>query len=226
MTQIPTLTQLLKQAIENRLLDVHTALIAKVESYDPAKQQVSVSPVLKRAIKTLDGEIIQEQLPVLSEVPVLFPRAGGFFISFPIQPGDFVQLVFNESSIDEWVADSASDEVYNERFSLQGAVAIPGVSPESKPLSGAHKTNFVAGKDNGVQLHIDGEKIRLGSAEASEALAIASKVKAELEKIKAAFNGHSHAFVPATPTTPAEILPSLSVITPISEMATSKVVAE
>lgn len=181
--------------------------------------------MLKRTIKTLDDETVQEQLPILSEAPVLFPRAGGFFISFPISTWRFVQLIFNESSIDEWVADSASDEVYNERFSLQGAVAIPGVSPESKPLSGAHKTNFVAGKDNGVQLQIHGEKIRLGSAEASEALAIASKVKAELEKIKAAFNGHSHAFV-ANPPIPAKILPSLSVITPIPEMATtSKVVA-
>lgn len=216
MTQIPTLTQLLKQAIENRLLDVHTALIAKVESYDPAKQQVSVSPVLKRAIKTLDGEIIQEQLPVLSEVPVLFPRAGGFFISFPIQPGDFVQLVFNESSIDEWVADLASDEVYSERFSLQGAVAIPGVFPESKPLSGAHKTNFVAGKDGGVQLHIDGEKIRLGSADASEALAIANRVEAELNKIINIFNLHTHKIGD----------PPIPLLKSSSSVATSKVVAE
>jgi hypothetical protein len=85
---IQTLAQLLKQAINNRLLDVHTALIAKVESYDAEKQQVSISPVLRRKIKSFDSDWVKEQLPVLSEVPVLFPRAGGFFISFPIQPGD------------------------------------------------------------------------------------------------------------------------------------------
>lgn len=217
MTQIPTLTQLLKQAIENRLLDVHTALIAKVESYDAAKQQVSVSPVLKRTIKTLDDETVQEQLPILSEVPVLFPRAGGYFISFPIQPGDFVQLVFNESNIDEWNANSSPNDIYSERFGLQGAVAIPGVSPESKPLSGAHKMNFVAGKDNGVQLHIDGEKIRLGSADASEALAIASRVEAEVNKIITAFNTHVHAGNGVATT------PSMS---PVANIATQKVVAE
>jgi len=156
-------------------------------------------------------------LPVLSEVPVLFPRAGGFFISFPIQPGDFVQLVFNESSLDEWNTDTGSNDVYSERFSLQGAVAIPGIYPESKPLSGAHKTNFVAGKDNGVQLHIDGEKIRLGSADASEALAIASRVEAGLNKIISVFNTHVHASMgDATKT----------LIGPISDIATQKVVAE
>ena len=95
MTPTPSLAQLLKHAIEGRLLDVHTAIIAKVESYDAAKQLVNVAPVLKRSIENMRGEWIAEQLPVLCDVPVLFPRAGGFFISFPIQPGDFVQLIFN-----------------------------------------------------------------------------------------------------------------------------------
>src|SRR5271170_5596900 len=142
MTQTPTLAQLLMQAMDNRLLDVHTALIAKVESYDAEKQQVDVSPVLHRRVKTLEGEWISEELPVLCDVPVLFPRAGGFFISFPIQPGDFVQLIFNEVSIDEWVIEEAPTVSHHQRFVLQGAVAVPGVSPQSKALVGAHKTNF------------------------------------------------------------------------------------
>ena len=94
MTQTPTLAQLIKQAIDSRLVDVHTAIIARVESYAPEKQQVDVSPVLKRQ---------SEDLPMLCDVPVLFPRAGGFFISLPIQPGDFVQILFNESAIDDFL---------------------------------------------------------------------------------------------------------------------------
>ena len=129
MTKIPTLSQVLNQAINNRLLDLHTALIARVESYDAAKQQVSVSPVLKRILPNLDDELVSEQLPVLSDVPVLFPRAGGFFISFPIQPGDFVQLVFNEVSIDDWMAGASSTIVSGERFNLQGAVSFQACIP-------------------------------------------------------------------------------------------------
>ncbi|MGH7249508.1 MAG: Gp138 family membrane-puncturing spike protein, partial [Minisyncoccia bacterium] len=158
MTKTPTLAQLLKQAMNNRLLDMHTALIAKVESYHIAMQQVNVSPVLKRPLPTLDDESAEEQLPMICDVPVLFPRANGFFISFPIKPGDLVQVIFNE------------------KIGLQGAVAIPGVYADS-PLSDAHEKNLVLGKDKGVQIHIDGDKIKLGSDKASEALAIASKVK-------------------------------------------------
>jgi hypothetical protein len=189
MTQTPTLAQLLKQAIDNRLLEVHTAMIAVVESYDVATQQVNVSPVLKRRVRTLEDEWIDEQLPVLCDVPVLFPRAGGFFISFPIQTGDFVQLIFNETCIEEWLENSPPTIDHNQQFSLQGAVAIPGVYPLAKALTEAHESNLVLGKEQGVQIHIDGEKIRLGSAEANEALAIASKVEMELNILRKAIQG-------------------------------------
>jgi hypothetical protein len=193
MTQIPTFAQLIKQAIDSRLLDVHTALIAKVESYDVKTQQVNVSPVLKRSVVTMDGDWVSEDLPVLCDVPVLFPRAGGFFISFPIQPGDFVQLIFNEVEIEDWHDDSSPTIAHSQRFTMQGAVAIPGIFPQAKSLLDAHKTNFVMGKEQGLQIHIDDQKIRLGSAEASEALAIASKVREELDRIKSAYHGHTHA---------------------------------
>lgn len=204
MTQTPTLAQLLKHAVENRLLDVHTALIAKVERYDVETQQVDVSPVLKRSSESMAGEWVSEQLPMLCDVPVLFPRAGGFFISFPIQPGDFVQLIFNETDIETWFEDREPTISHNQRFTLQGAVAIPGIFPKALALTGAHKSNLVLGKEQGLQIHIDDQKIRLGSAEASEALAIASKVKGELEKIRATFNAHNHPAPHGSPT-PAQI---------------------
>jgi hypothetical protein len=208
MTQTPTLAQLIKQAIENRMLDVHTAIIAKVERYDHQKQLVDVSPVLKRQ---------DENLPMLCDVPVLFPRAGGFFISLPIQPGDFVQVIFNESAIDDFLAESASSIDSVSRFSLQGAVVIPGIFPQSMALKDAHQINLVLGKENGVHIHIDGEKIRLGSDSANEALALAKKVHDELQKIHQAFASHVHSYHATLTTT---------LLSPIGDIASKKVVAE
>lgn len=200
MTKIPTMAQLLKHAIEGRLLDVHTALIARVESYDATRQLVTVAPVLTRSVETMNGEWLSEELPLLCDVPVLFPRAGGFFISFPIQPGDFVQLIFNETDIEAWHENKEAMGGHCQRFTLNGAVAIPGVFPQTKALTGAHKSNLVLGKEEGLQVHIDDQKIRLGSALANEALALATNVKAELEKIRAAFNAHSHPAPHGSPT--------------------------
>lgn len=206
MNQIPTTAQLIKQAIENRLLDVHTAIIGRIERYDHQKQVADIQPVLKNK---------DQSLPLLIDVPMLFPRAGGFFISLPIQAGDFVQVIFNETSIDDFLTEISSRIDSAGRFTLQGAVAIPGTYPQTKALQGAHKANFVAGKDSGVQIHIDGEKIRLGSETADEALAIASAVKTELEKFKSAFQTHVHTYH-NTPTT--------TQIAPIGDIATKKVV--
>jgi hypothetical protein len=44
----------------------------------------------------------------LVDVPILFPRAGGFFISLSIQIGDYIQVIFHETSIDEFLTKSAA----------------------------------------------------------------------------------------------------------------------
>lgn len=78
MTYISTLVELLKQAIENRLLDVHTALIAKVESYDAEKQQVNVAPVLKWRIKDSHEQWMSEQLSMLCDALVRVGTSSPF----------------------------------------------------------------------------------------------------------------------------------------------------
>ena len=118
MTEIPTLAKLLHCAIDNRLAGVHTALIAKVENYNAEKQLVDVSPALIQSMRTLNGEWHKETLPLLCDVPVLFPRAGGFFISFPIKPGDFVQLIFNEVDIESWFENSQPSIADNQRIRI------------------------------------------------------------------------------------------------------------
>ena len=211
MNQTPTLTQLIKQAIENRLLDVHTALIGRIERYDHQAQLVDIQPTSKA-------------LPLIVDVPVLFPRAGDFFISLPVQVGDFVQVVLNESSIDDFLTETVNKIDSNGRFTLQGAVAIPGVYPFSKPLAGAHKVNLVFGKDKGVQVHIDGEKIRLGSEIANEALALAKNVSRELEKFRTAFNSHIHINTCSSGT--VTNVATATQIAPIENIATQKVLAQ
>jgi hypothetical protein len=165
----PSFAQLIKKAIENRLLDVHTAILGKVQSYDAKTQKADIEPITNQAT---------EPLPLLIDVPALFPSAGGYFLSFPVKPGDVVQVIFSESA----------DNFFNERFSLNNPVFIPGISS----LNSAHAENLVLGKNTGPQIHIDSHKIRLGSETAHEALALASLVKAELDKIILAFNSHIH----------------------------------
>lgn len=62
-------------------------LTGKIVSFDPKTQTASIQPDYK---PTHNGEKID--MPQLDEVPVRFPRAGGFLVTMPIKEGDKVVL--------------------------------------------------------------------------------------------------------------------------------------
>lgn len=74
MTNTPTLAQLIKQAIEQRLLDVHTAFIGRIERYDHKTQRANIEPVLKQTLTDQKGLLKQEALPLLIDVTIIFPN--------------------------------------------------------------------------------------------------------------------------------------------------------
>lgn len=98
----PTLTDVIRSAIESRLLELHTAMPGKVVGWDPVGQSVNVQPVVKRAIQTYGGETEHEELPIIHNVPVAFPGGGGYSIRFPISVGDHVWLMFSEAATAMW----------------------------------------------------------------------------------------------------------------------------
>ena len=83
----PELAEVIRRAIEARLLELHVALPVKVTRYDASKQLVDVKPLVRRAFADEAGARQVESFPVIPSVPVLFPGAGGFQLTFPISDG-------------------------------------------------------------------------------------------------------------------------------------------
>lgn len=163
----PNDTELLNMAIESWLSDVHTCMPGKVDSYDPATQQATIKPLVQRRIVHEDGSEALEPLPSITNVPVVFLRAAGFFMTFPIVKGDFVTLHFCETSIDNYMSGIGEDTDPDEfrHHDLSDAIAVPGFYPFKKSISDISSENLVIGKDNGgAQIHItpSGE-VKLGS---------------------------------------------------------------
>lgn len=128
----PTLEQVIKNAIEARLTDVHTALPGEILSYDPAKQVCSVQPCIMR--KYVTGTIVK--LPVINNVPVVHPRSGSAIIHMPLAAGDKVLLIFAERSIDIWKSQGGCpDPADTRKHHLSDAIAIPGFYPLSAPIT-------------------------------------------------------------------------------------------
>lgn len=128
----PTLADVLRAALDSRLSDLHVALPARVERYDSARQAVSVKPLIRTAVPDAqledDEQRAVESLPVINGVPVVFPGAGPYSITFPIAKGDTGLLIFSEASLDKWKSDGREvDPLDDRRHSLSDAVFIPGL---------------------------------------------------------------------------------------------------
>jgi hypothetical protein len=127
-----TLPELLNQAIDSRLADVNVCLPGIVESYDRTKQTAKIQPALKR--KYLDGRVVN--LPIINNVPIVFPRSSSHHIHFDLKKGDYVTLIFSQRSLDSW-KESGGLVSPNDprRFNLSDAYGIPGGFPKSGGFS-------------------------------------------------------------------------------------------
>lgn len=193
----PSFSKVLKDAIEERLLDVHTTIVARVTKVDVAKGMCDAQPVIKR--KYADGEVVE--LPVISNVPIANYRAGNAFISLPVKVGDYVELRISERSLDVWLEKGGVvDPLDPRKFNLTDAIAYPGVYPFTMPPEGATADDIIIRNGSSkITVKPDGV-IALGGE--SDAIALASKVLTELENIKTAFDNHTHLYNPG-PSAPA-----------------------
>lgn len=155
-------SQLLTNAFQAQLIDVHTAIPAKIVSYDEGKATVQI--LIK---KKINGELIL--LPPITDVPVLQPRSNGgeAFISMPVIKGDTGMLVFQERSIDKWLVKGGEvDPKDGRKFDLSDAVFILGLYDHSKPLKYNEKNALeVKNKLASMILHPDGKIEFKGASE-------------------------------------------------------------
>jgi hypothetical protein len=198
MAGLKSLAQLLGDAFDARLTRLHTALPAEVVSYDPATQTAAVQPLIKEVLIDAEGETSAHTLPQISNVPVMFPRSGGWFCSFPIAKGDTVLLVFAEKSIGRWrEQDKLTDPGVVSMHHLSDAMAIPGLFANPRKLPDVHAENMVIGHSGGAQIHIkpDGT-VHLSQENATSPVALATPADAQIAALKSAVDAIMDLLIP------------------------------
>lgn len=166
MSQTPKLEEVIEMAIDERLDQVYTAMPGRVEDYDAQLQSVSVKPLVRYEHIGEDGGRYADSLPVVGGVPVVFPGAGAFSITFPIEPGTTGLLVFANCSLDQWL--SLGDEVNpasDRRHSIADAVFIPGLRPFASPIGGDTGT-----PPSTTAMVLTGSDVRIGGEDAEAAM--------------------------------------------------------
>ena len=152
--------------IDNKLMDVHTALPAIIISFDPAKRTVSAQPAIQRVFSEGEGKAGADNLPPCVDVPVVFPMGGGYEITFPVNTGDECLLMFAERCIDSWFETGQPSEPADFRqHDLSDAFAIVGV----RSLANIQPvwTEGVELHGNGNHVRIDDSSVELGAGGAT-----------------------------------------------------------
>lgn len=119
-----TLASAIKFAINNALYSINTCLPCQILTYDYKTQRASVQISLNK--KFINGT--EQAAPIVSNVPVVFPRSFSASLTFPLLPGDPCLLLFSQRSLDSWkkIGGQITPDDFR-KFDLSDAIAIPGL---------------------------------------------------------------------------------------------------
>jgi len=113
--------------IRHALEHVRTALPGRIESYDWKSRKASVQPTVKEVYS--DGQKLS--LPLIPNVPVVWPHGERCSLEMPLKRGSGVLLIFSARSLDGWLEGKgeARDPEDPRMHHLSDAFAVPGLYP-------------------------------------------------------------------------------------------------
>lgn len=159
----PTLSQVLRRALETQMIALRVALPGRIEKFDPATQLADVKPLLKEHYEGEDGETIVASLPVIVDVPVFCQGGQDFSLTMPVKKGDSCWLMFADRSIDSWNDQGGEqDPIDPRRHDLSDAVCIVGVRPKAGALSEYDGDAIQLGKVGGPRVRVKSDSVHLG----------------------------------------------------------------
>ena len=129
MNEKRQLIDVMNDAIEFALSNLHTATIAKVTGVQA--KTISVQPVINRVVNQKSIE-----LPEFTMVPPVFMQGGGSYTAHPIAVGDYCLLILTERCFDRWYDGSDFQDPSEFRMhDYSDGLAIVGVNPMAGALT-------------------------------------------------------------------------------------------
>ena len=156
-------------ALDGRQAKIWTALPAIVENINFAQQTIDCQPTIQGVITQsgADGLEIETpvNLPLLINVPLMFPSGGGYVLTFPVAQGDEVLVVFGSRCIDSWWQSGeigpqmeARMHDLSDGFAILAPKSVPNAIP-SISTTGTQLRSL----DGTVYIDIDGNAITVNS---------------------------------------------------------------
>lgn len=154
-----TMDRYIAQVVDNKLKELHTCMPGKIVSFDTDTQIAEIQPLIRR-IFVNSGPV---DLPLCISCPVMFPRAGGFSMTFPVTVGDECMIMFSERALDTWLQSGGVQlPLDTRRHSLSDAIAILGLYSQPNKLESFFTTGIEIKADDGsIYFRLDGTGITI-----------------------------------------------------------------
>ena len=118
--------QIYENLINEAMFRTRCCIPCIIQSYNSENNTVECQPAVRERIINEDGTIQYVQLPLLINVPVVFPGSANFDIKFPLSKNDECLVFFSDLSIDNfWQKGSVQNPVEVRRHDLSDGMAIP-----------------------------------------------------------------------------------------------------
>lgn len=127
------LSEFVQDGIEYHTRQMHTSIPGVVVTVRQSLHQMTVDVQPMVSFMTEDGESIDR--PVVLNVPIHFPTSKKSGMTFPVEPGDPVMLIYSMRNMDSWKRQDGTQSAIptdNRKFDKKDCIAIPGVFPFSQ----------------------------------------------------------------------------------------------
>lgn len=142
--------------------NIHTAMPGFVTEFTNGETpMVAVQPGFKRLYESADAP---QNIPIIRDVPVLYPGSDDYLITFSIPVDTPVLLVFCERAIGNWMqAGGVVDPALDHMFDYSDAIAIPGLIPEPNALTQGVISNGIEirNRKGDIYIKIEDETIEM-----------------------------------------------------------------
>lgn len=146
-------SQLYENIIKKVNFNLRCCIPGVIQQYDPKTNTASIQPAIREEIVNEDNTVQYMNLPILVNVPIIFPSCSIGSIKMLLKQGDECLVLFSDLSIDNfWKYANVQNPIEVRRHDLSDGIAIPCVlsQPNTKPFNGT-----------GVEITSGGSKISI-----------------------------------------------------------------
>ena len=132
-----TQNQLYDNLIQKASFDIRCCIPGIIQSYNSENNTAEIQPAIREEVVNEDNSVSYVNLPLLINVPIIFPstKLGG--VRFTLEQGDECLVVFSDLSYDNfWTSGNVQNPIEVRRHDLSDGIAIPCVlsQPNTKAV--------------------------------------------------------------------------------------------